>query len=105
MKSLIASVALTGVLALSSTASAEVLRADLRAESAFQPELQLVVGGGADKPDPFAELREKRRQQQSQKDKAQKDKAQKNQSNSGGKDQMSKGKNKSGGGFLGLFGS
>ena len=99
MKTVLSSLALTSVLALSSVASADALRADLRFEGSAQPTLELVRGGGADRPDPFAELREKRRKQQSQKDKD------KTPSESDGKGQTSKSKDKSGGGFLGLFGS
>ncbi len=105
MKTLASSLALAATLALSSVASADVLRADLSFEAASQPTLQLVRGGGADRPDPFAELREKRRQLQSQKHKSQNDGAPKNERETGGKDQMSKSKDKSGGGFFGLFGS
>ncbi len=97
MKTAIVSLALIGSLAFASTASADVLRSDLSFDSASQPTLELVRGGGADRPDPFAELREKRRKQQSQQNK--------DKTETGGKDQMSKSKDKSGGGFFGLFGS
>ena len=55
-------------LAVAGAASAHIVKSDLGYQDAAQPSLHLVRGGGAENQDPFKELRERRRQQQSRSD-------------------------------------
>ena len=71
-------------LAIAGTASAQIVTSDLGYQNADQPSLILVRGGGADRQDPFKELRERRQQQQSQKDKAKESTSQKDKDSQGG---------------------
>lgn len=88
--SLALAAAFAASLAIAGAASAKIVGSDFGYQTIAQPPLLLVRGGGADRQDPFKELRE-RRQQQSQKDKA--------------KESASKTDKDSQGSFLSLFGT